>query len=277
MTRQEVSNFIALELSVPVNQVAKIINSFEKTLDFITESTVDDVIPEWTNALTFQTDGSDAGKYCTHPDANGKKRIFETQTDDNINHEPPTDPNVTSNAYWEEISQSSGSAIKEWAAGIYGTGLVIVYHDHSAFGKGLYLLIDPVRPFASANIETEIDADKWVCITYNSPIKEVATGGANITLDFNHARECSFKCDVPIAGNKNILITNDEIAQEVKVWRIDVDAAGRELTFEADVKKQDWDGNWISALVWKSPGAGSYDLLAHRVNDVWTVRIYGIF
>src|SRR5690606_28255756 len=88
-------------------------------------------IPDWNAELTFQTDGTDAGRWCTQPDANGKKRIVETKVDDNTGNEPPTDPEVTENSFWEEISPSAGSGITEWTPGLYQSGLVIVYHNHS--------------------------------------------------------------------------------------------------------------------------------------------------
>lgn len=176
MTLQEVKDYIAAQLVVPVNVVSKIINSFNKVLDFISESSVDSVIPEWNSALTFQTDGTDDGKYCTYADTNGKKRIFETKTDDNtgLGHEPPSDPEITENTYWEEISQAGGSAIKEWEAGLYGAGLIIVHHNHSVDGIGLYLLTEAARPFASTNIETEIAAGKWK--KYETSISLTAAG-----------------------------------------------------------------------------------------------------
>jgi hypothetical protein len=154
MTKQEVIDYINNELQVPVTDIEKILNSFNKTLDFITESEITDIIPDWTVGQTFQTDGSDDGIYCKHPDANGKKRVFETLVDDNIGNAPPTDPNITSNAYWSEISQSGGSGIKEWTVGIYGTGLVVVYHNHSKDGPGLYRLVEPVRPFNLSTAQT---------------------------------------------------------------------------------------------------------------------------
>lgn len=174
MTRQEVYDYIVAQLAVPVNSITKVLNSFSKVLDFVSESTVDEVIPDWTNALTFQTDGSDAGEYTVYPDDNGKKRIFQTKVDDNINHEPPTDPDVTEDTFWLEISQSAGSAIKEWTAGIYGTGLIIVYHDHSEDGPGLYKLVDPVRPYESTDIEAEITAGDWEQIAVNKAYVDAA-------------------------------------------------------------------------------------------------------
>lgn len=56
--------------------------------------------PLWTNSVTYQTDGTGAGAMCTHPDTMGNIRQFITKVDDNINQEPPTDPNVTENSFW---------------------------------------------------------------------------------------------------------------------------------------------------------------------------------
>lgn len=161
MTKQEVIDYISNELQVPVTEVSRIVNSFNKVLDFVTESSASDVIPDWNDALTFQTDGSDAGKFCIHSDTSGKKRIFETKIDDNIDNEPPTDPEQTENSAWVEISQSAGSSIREYSPGLFGAGLVITFHDHSVDGPGLYKLNEPARPFVSADIEAEILTGKW--------------------------------------------------------------------------------------------------------------------
>lgn len=164
MTKQEVIDYITLKLATPITLAQNVIDSFLKLLDFSSQSAVDDVIPDWTALITFQTDGSAGGKYCLHADDNGKKRIFETKIDDNLNNPPPTDPAVTENASWVEISQSAGSGISEWAAGVYGSGLVIVFHNHSVDGRGLYQLVDAARPYASADIEAEILAGDWELI-----------------------------------------------------------------------------------------------------------------
>ncbi len=129
---------------------------------------ISSIIPLWTDILTFQTDGSDAGRFCRYADTNGKVRLFETKVDDNINNPPPTNPLTTENAFWEEVSASVSAAIPEWAAGVYGPGIVIVYHNHSTDGKGLYILTEPVRPFSSINIETEITAGDWERLTANT-------------------------------------------------------------------------------------------------------------
>lgn len=235
MTRQEVYNYIVGQLAVPVTLIEKFLNSFSKVLDFITESAVTDIIPDWTSTLTFNTDGTGAGKYCKHPDTNGKKRLFETKTSLNTNNSPPTDPLITENTHWREISQSSGSAIKEWAAGIFGTGLVIVFHNHSIHGRGLCQLLDPARPFQSTNIETEITAGKWSFIAiakdyvdaqilaningiaWKKSVRARTTaalaantvGGVNTTLTANANGAFPNQDGIAIALNDDVLVMNE--------------------------------------------------------------------
>jgi hypothetical protein len=139
-----------------------------------------DIIPAWTDSQTFNLDGTGDGKYCTYPDTNGKKRIFETKTAANTNNLPPTNPAITENTFWIEVSASAASSIQEWAAGVYGPNLVIVFHNHSTDGRGLYVLIEPTRPYASTNIETEITAGDWERIGGTS----TGTGGPAIDAEY---------------------------------------------------------------------------------------------
>jgi hypothetical protein len=163
MTLQDLKNLVNSKLTrVGANRVeaTEVLDAVLEVINFFATQ-IAAIIPAWTNAQTFQTDGTDAGKYCTYADSNGKQRLFETKVDDNINNAPPIDPNITENAYWKEVSASPGAAIPEWAAGIYGPGLVIVFHNHSVDGRGLYVLLNPTRPFASTDIEDEITAEDW--------------------------------------------------------------------------------------------------------------------
>lgn len=144
-------------------------------LDFAAAIDTKDAIPDWSAELTFQTDGTDAGKYCKHRDTSGQLRFFETKTDDNTNNEPPTDPDETQNTSWEEISASAGSAIKEWSPGLFGDGLQIVYHTHSTLGRLFLILVEPTRPFNSTDIEAEITAGKWE--TVGTPLSAVLVQG----------------------------------------------------------------------------------------------------
>jgi hypothetical protein len=165
MTAAALKTYIATQLTPPVNQVQSVINSFNEVVDFITAQQQSEVIPNWTALLEFNTDGSGDGSYAIHPDSNGAIRFWKTKTDTNTGNEPPTNPAVTENDFWIEVSPAGGSAIQEWSPGIYGAGLIIVFHNHSTDGPGLYLLAEPVRPYESANIETEITAEDWVKIT----------------------------------------------------------------------------------------------------------------
>jgi hypothetical protein len=142
-----------------------------------------DYLPSWSAELTFQTDGSDSGKYCIYADTNGKKRIFETLEDDNLNHLPPSNPSITENTYWKEVSASAAAAIPEWGAGVYGPGLVIVFHNHSTEGQGLYILLNPTRPFASADIEDEIEDGDWLRISNVKKLRGAWADGANLPTD----------------------------------------------------------------------------------------------
>jgi hypothetical protein len=187
MTIQELKDYILEQLTAPVNQVIKVINSFFAVIDFSTTQ-VSTIIPDWTNALTFNTDGSGAGMYCKHPDTDGKKRIFETKTDGNINNEPPTNPAITENTHWKEVSSSSSAAIPEWSPGLYGPGLIIVYHNHSVDGSGLYKLLEPVRPYNSVNIETEITAGDWEPIASGG-------GGGGIVIAATYANIAALLAD----------------------------------------------------------------------------------
>lgn len=168
MTQTELKNFFRATL-LAQRTIAQEFLALDAIVDFITQS-ITTGIPDWTNALTFNQDGSGAGAFCTEPDTNGNIRFWKTKTDGNINNQPPTNPLTTENTNWIEVSPGDGSAIKEWQAGPYGTGLIIVYHNHSVDGPGLYLLLDPVRPFNSTNIETEITAGDWA----RMPAKEIA-------------------------------------------------------------------------------------------------------
>jgi hypothetical protein len=174
-------NFIR-ETLVAQRTIAQEYIALDAIIDFISNSSTGS-IPEWTNALTFNTDGTGAGAYAIWPDSNGAIRFWKTKTDDNTANEPPTNPATTENTHWIEVSPSSGSAIQEWAPGVYGNGLVIVYHNHSINGPNLYVLLEPTRPFESTNIETEINGGDWASLIvapdpekFTRPITQAAHG-----------------------------------------------------------------------------------------------------
>lgn len=187
MTYNEARNLLIERLTrVGNNRITgpDVLESALTLLDFSSAIDNADILPLWTNALTFNADGTGAGAYCRHPDNTGKIRIFESKINNNINIAPPTDPAVIETASWREQSPSVGSSIKEWTAGIYGSGLQIVYHNHSVFGRCLYILLQAQRPFNSTNIESEIIAGIWAEFPNNNPCKQIVKVAAqsNVAL-----------------------------------------------------------------------------------------------
>jgi hypothetical protein len=164
MTAAQLKNYFRQQL-VAQRQIAQEFNVLDALVDFISQA-VTNGIPAWTAALTFNLDGSGDGSYTTHPDSNGALRFWKTKTDDNINNEPPTNPAVSENDNWIEVSPSDGSGIKEWAPGIFGEGLIIVYADLGSPDPdpGFYKLQVAERPFESTNLITELGDDKWIRI-----------------------------------------------------------------------------------------------------------------
>jgi hypothetical protein len=189
MTLSELKQYILDQLVAPVNVVQKVINVFNAVVDYFTGNSVSTIIPDWTNALTFQTDGTDAGKFCLYPDTNGIKRIFETKLADNTNNAPPSNPAVSENTWWIEISQAGSSSIVEWEPKLYGEGLVIVYWDHSTNGSALYKLLAPVRPYSSSDIEAETTAGDW------ERIGGASTGTGGPAIDEEYANIAAMLAD----------------------------------------------------------------------------------
>jgi len=167
MTAQQLKNFIRTTL-VALRNIGQEYTTFDAVIDFIVQGATS-AIQSWSSSLTFNTDGSGSGAFCTSTDTDNNLRFWKTKTDGNINHQPPTNPLVTEDSYWKEVSPSDGSAIKEWAAGVYPAGLVIVYYDLSGAGSdpSLFVLLDPTRPFTSTNLSTELAAGKWKRIGIN--------------------------------------------------------------------------------------------------------------
>lgn len=138
-----------------------VMRDFNKDLtDYLGVANLNDLVPQWTALLTFQTDGTDDGEWCKYSDTSGNLRLWETKVDDNIGNEPPTDPGVTENAFWLEVSASSNSSFVEWQAGLYGAGLIIVFYNND-----FYKLNVGPRPFNSVDIVAETIAGQWINIT----------------------------------------------------------------------------------------------------------------
>jgi hypothetical protein len=75
----------------------------------------------------------------------------------------------TEGAWWTEISKSSGSSLKMWAAGVYTETEVFVVGVVSGVYQ-IYRLADATRPYVSSNFTTELAAAKWVPLTASSTI-----------------------------------------------------------------------------------------------------------
>lgn len=177
-TAQELKDYFRTTLVAP-RTVAQEFLALDALVDFANQNDNTN-IPDWTGSLTFQLDGSDDGAFCTEPDTNGRIRFFKTKVNNNTNNTPPTDPLITENAYWIEVSPGDGSAVKEWAAGVYGEGLIIVYFDTSGTGADpdLYVLAEATRPFHSTNFTTELAAGKWKRM--QTVFDVAATGGTDV-------------------------------------------------------------------------------------------------
>lgn len=164
--KQQINNLLADNTTGDIS-AADMRTVLNNMTDMVGATQVDNSIPEWAAGLTFQTDGTNDGEYCRYADTSGNIRLWITKIDNNTGNIPPTDPAITENTYWKEVSASSSTPIQEWAAGIYGDGLVIVFHNDR-----LYKLNDPTRPFNSSNIITEIAAGQWIGLS--SDVKNIA-------------------------------------------------------------------------------------------------------
>jgi hypothetical protein len=178
-----------------------------------------DLFIQWNATTTFNATGTGIIKYCQYPDTNGKIRIWESRVNGNINNQPPSNPLTSINTFWVEISPSSGSALPEWAPGVYGAGLQIVFYNHSIEGDGLYKLTEPTRPFTSSNIETEIVASKWSKIQGQSIGRyTVVTTSPTITCNWFNRQDAVFVGSAAIVANKTVVFTNFSVAQNGTIF-----------------------------------------------------------
>lgn len=206
MTGAQLKQYIRDTL-LSLRTIAQEYLAFDAVIDFITQS-ISSGIPAWTVLLTFNNNGTGSGAFCTHPDTNGALRFWKSLGNGNIGNQPPTNPVITFDAYWTEVSPSSGSAIKEWAPGIYGAGLIIVFYSEQ-----LYKLSEPARPFESTNIVTEIAGGDWLLLSsataglYIAPNSDVTA--APILLDSNFNADIQFTGSAAISTNKTLQFTND--------------------------------------------------------------------
>jgi hypothetical protein len=189
MTYTELVAFLNTNVTPPVTDSQKLADNDKAVLDFLLNQNSDD-FPDWTAGQTFNTDATGDGKYCKHPDTNGRKRIFETKTSGNTGNTPPTDPGVTENTHWIEISQSASASIPEYVPGVYGTGLKMVF-----FEDDIYKLQEPVRPFTSTNLLTELAAGKWLNLTRKRAFV-LATGD----LDTSITQTGDYYCEAAVVN-----------------------------------------------------------------------------
>lgn len=230
--------------------------SLDAIVDFITQS-ITTGIPAWTNLLTFNTDGSGSGAYSTHPDTNGALRFWKSKINGNIGNAPPTNPAITEDANWIEVSPSPGSAIKEWSAGIFGVGLIIV-----AYNDQLYKLANPIRPYHSTNIITELAAGDWVLVSaspYIAPSTDVT--GAPILLDSSFFNDILFTGSAAISTNKTLSFTNDANGKRKRfLFTI---TGTPVITLPATCKLPTFQGGWddgAKQLDFGQMGAGDFAL-----------------
>lgn len=243
------------ETLVAPRSIDQEVTAFDALIDYITSSLTNS-IPAWINTLTFNTDGSGDGEFCLYPDTNGALRYWKTKTDGNINNAPPTNPATTENTNWIEVSPSAGSALKEWAAGLYGTGLIIVVHNND-----LYKLANATRPYLSANINTEILDGDWLKIGEGPLVLSADTTAAPIVLDSLNQRDVLFTGTAAISTNKTLQFDN---AGNVLRKKFLLTISGTPvITLPADCKMPGWQAGWTDAdkeLDFEAIGEGDFEL-----------------
>ncbi len=249
--------------------------------DALGAASVSSIIPVWAVALTFQTDGTDDGEFCRHPDTSGNIRLWQTKTDDNNGNEPPTDPNITENTNWLEVSASSNSAFVEWSAGLYGSGLVIVFFD-GAF----YKLEEPIRPFNSTDIVAEITAEKWSLVggssadlsdrrTFTAAAPSIASN--QVTLNFDSKNEGEFRIATTITAALEVLASNTTNAVRAIIKGKITGTFGIDLTeFGTTVCKPSGDYWTYSAGVVTIEGdtATSFEISLEKQDTEWNIIPY---
>lgn len=276
MTGIELKNYFREQLQ-RTRSISQEFNVLDAIVDFIQQALTDG-IPDWTDALTFNTDGTSAGKYALWPDVDGNLRFWETKTDGNINHEPPTDSLVTENTYWQEVSPSSGSSIKEWAPGIFGNGLVIVYYDINGDGTGmdLFKLTEATRPFNSTNFLTELAAGSWQKL--GGPVSsQFSAAAAPLVLDLKHNKEAIFVASAAIGVAKTWTLANKTLGQKI-IMLFNISAVADQDFSTDDFKMEKISGDWNSATSkWTPPDTGDYEAVARWNGTNWLMKINGPF
>jgi hypothetical protein len=276
MSPLELKNYFRDQLQ-RLRTIAQEYNVLDAIVDFITQA-ITDGIPAWTALLTFNTDGTGAGAFCLYPDTNGKLRFWITKIDGNINHAPPNDPLVDENTQWKEVSPSSGSAVKEWAVGFFGVGLVIVYYDVNGDGTGmdLFKLTAATRPFHSTDFFAELAAGTWEKI--GGPVGNVLdTSAAPLVLDLKHNKEAIFVASAAIGVAKTWTLENKTLGQKITILFSISAAADQDFSTDA-FKMEKISGDWNSGTKkWTPPDVGDYEAIATWNGTNWLMKINGPF
>lgn len=274
MTLAELKAYIASQLVAPVTLVQKIINCFNAVIDFIVQNDQSG-IPAWTNALTFNNNGTGAGAFCTYPDVNGKLRLWNSKTNGNIGNQPPTAVDIDENTFWKEVSPASGSAIKEWAPGIFGAGLVIVYYDVSGEGKALnlFLLNVGARPFNSVNFLTELAAGQWKQLS-GSDLTQYNSADAPIIIDLLHLKERKFRPSAVFAAAKTFQYNNTTNATEFTIF-FEINTLTAIITFPALTTMSDARWEVTGANEWQANDIGKYKAKVEFDGTNYTTEITG--
>jgi hypothetical protein len=242
MTAIELKNYFR-SILVARRSISQEVLVLDAIVDFISQS-LSSAIPAWASGLTFNNNGSGSGAFTTYLDTTGALRFWNSKTNGNIGNVPPTDPLVHEDTYWLEVSPSDGSALKEWAAGIYLSGLQIVFYNHSIDGDGLYKLAEPSRPFTSVDIEAEISTGKWIKFQENTGNYTVSTAGSTITCNWFRNTSASFVGSSDIAANKTIAFSN---ASNAKTGVIILSIAGSgpyDIVFPSTFFFEGDNGSW---------------------------------
>lgn len=275
MTPVELKNYYRAQLVSPRN-ISQEITSLDAIVDFITQSLTDG-IPAWTAALTFNTDGTGDGAFSLYPDVDGNLRFWQTKIDGNINHAPSTNPAVHEDTYWKEVSPSSGSALKEWEAGVFGNGLVIVYFDVNGDGTGmdLFKLTNPARPFNSTDFAAELAAGTWQKI--GGPVHTTFdTTAAPLVLDVKRGNDVIFEGSAAFGVAKTFQFNNTTGNRRMTIL-FELSAAVT-LTFPPTVKMANFLGEWDAVnYQWTPAGAGQFEVELTKKGANWLMKINGPF
>jgi hypothetical protein len=205
-------------------------------------------------------------EYDTGAIAISDDKLWQSLIDDNIGIAP------VEGASWTEVSKSLASAIQKWTAGVYTEPDPVVLSNHNGAWK-LYLLVDAVRPYASANIATEETAGDWEEIGGLSLSNVVLDTGV-ITLPFKGASFRQFRTVAVHSANFSIALSGDTNARRFD-YSFELDAS-REITLQASFKMS--DALWNTATQkWIPEVGGKYLMQGVFDGADWLAWIRGPF